>query len=141
MQPQQTVIMTSRQAAAHAAQQGAPAPASQQHRVNIVMDGTLCGCFDDMESCMLTWLTCFVHPFSTNRQRAGVMPCLPSAGIAGALVLFYLVLEGVGYGNSSEYRSCSDEKITRQQQLGTEEGRAIQACYLRDPFNFAYSSW
>ena len=62
-------------------------------------------------------------------------------GIAGALVLFYLVLEGAGWGNSSEYRSCSEEKITRATQLGTEEGRAIQACYLRDPFNFAYSSW
>ena len=133
--------MTSRQAAAHAAQQGAPAAASQQHRANVVMDGTLCGCFDDMESCMLTWLTCFIPPFATNRERAGVMPCLPSAGIAGALVLCYLTLEGIVYQNSIEYSACYNEKITRQQQLGTEEGRAITACLMRDPFNFAYSSW
>ena len=93
-----------------------------------------------MESCMLTWLTCFIHPFANNRERAGVMACLPSAGIAAALVLCYLILEGIGYGNSSEYRTCSDEKITRAMQFGTEEGRAITACATRDPFGWQYTS-
>ena len=79
---------------------------------SIVADGSLCGCFDDMESCLLTFFTCMIHPFSTNRERAGVMACLPSAAMMGAFVLINVILSGYSQVYLSyPYSVCTEQRV------------------------------
>lgn len=61
-------------------------------QTQIVADGTLCGCFDDFETCCLTFWTCGIHPYATNRERAGVMACLPSVALVAPILLISVLV-------------------------------------------------
>jgi hypothetical protein len=72
----------------------------------IVADGTVCHCFADTEVCCLSFWTCMVWPFATNRERAGVMACLPSAAIIGVAVAVNFFMGFLGAQKTLPYQEC-----------------------------------
>ena len=59
----------------------------------IVIDGTLCGCFEDIET-LLCGLFCTTCLYGQNRERAGLQSCMAATL---SLLVPALVLGGIGY--------------------------------------------
>ena len=73
----------------------------------IAADGSICHCFEDMETCCFTYWTCMIWPFAVNRERAGVMACLPSAAMVGVAMLVSLSMAWYQFDTySMPYQTC-----------------------------------
>ena len=90
-----------------------------------------------MEVCCLGLFTCWIHPFATSRERAGVMACLPSAAMLGAAVLVNVLMSVVNLvqfqipyqtclGGNSQY--IKDPCFT-QNLFGWQTDKNCNPCY------------
>ena len=68
-------------------------PAIMMPQARIAIDGTLCGCFEDIET-LLCGFFCTTCLYGQNRERAGLQSCMAATL---SLLVPTLVLSGIGF--------------------------------------------
>ena len=107
-------------------------PAIMMPQARIVIDGTLCGCFEDVET-LLCGLFCTTCLYGQNRERAGLQSCMAATL---SLLVPALVLGGIGY---SILLTGEFAWINCLQKHPTEPGEPVDPTDPSDPCYDAFT--